>query len=331
MAYASPRFLPGATTLLSCLEPAHQTTLHTLMRGAGATPQAVTLSSSTTLKLCVDIQVRVTGTGILGAATAEYQVNQDGWVAFTIDAVVPLAGWPFSLGFPAGTYTLLDTYRSVIGTVVDDLGNVFDGASASAAVRPYVGEVTGGFPAIETNGADSFVQTTTNTLSTAMIGGTDRAFYWIGVGQYIGDLTPAISATMVSFCDGSASGAAFWDFGVNPTGFWRSRKRGDAGGTVINESAVAATGDLAIFEFQQSGTTITARVSNVTVLNAVSQNVGVTTCQFVKIGQLSVAGLPPNDTYGAVKWCAHAMYAGVPSATLRAYYYQNYKVAFAIP
>ncbi len=329
--FATPRFLPGSTTLISNLEPANQTTLHNLMRGVGATPQTVTLSSSTTLKAFRDIVVPITGTGIVGSATATWSINGSTPVPFTIQSVVALAGTPYSLGFDAGTYTALDSYRSVIGNVTDDLGNVFDGASAAADVRPYLGFVTGGFPAIETDAVGSFLQTVDGALSTAMISGTDKVFLEVVVAEYTGDLTPAISAPMVSFCDGSATGPAFWDFGVSPTGFWRSRKRGDAGGTVIVDSAVAADNALHTFGFLQLGTTITSYVDGVAVMSAVSQNVGITTCQFAKIGQLSVSGLPPNETYGALKLAAHAMYTGNPGTNQRNYIFQNYKTRFGTP
>jgi hypothetical protein len=335
MPFATPRFLPGASSLRSHLSLARFTTLHTAMRGTGTTVQAVTLSSSTTLAICANIEVEITGTGTNTTATARWRINGGAWTVFTLAASVALTGWPFTLGFPAGIYTNGDAYRSVVGTEKDDLGNVWDGSSAAANVRPYLGAVNG-FPSLRTDGVGTFVRTTTNTLSTALVGGIRTPFTIFVVARYNGTLAPAASAPLFALCDGSAGNAGFFYFAVSPAGKWRLAKRGDSGGTTIVDTAGAgsqnvADNNLHVFEIFQSGTAVSLLVDGVaTSINASTQNIGTTvTAQFFDIGQLSTQGQVP-DLYGDVDWLTHDAYTGVQSATIRTLARQNLKQAFGL-
>lgn len=302
------------------------------MRGTGATPQNVTLSSSNGLKHADNIEVQITATAV-NSVTGQWRINGGGWTAFAgaTPLAQALAGTPYTLTFPNGTYTNLDAYRSVVGTILDDKGNVFDGSSAAANVRPYLATLNG-FPCIQNDNVGTFLRTTTTTLSSALVGGVDTPFYFIGVGQYDDSLTPTSSKSMISFCDGSASGAAFWDFGVaTTTGKWRSRKRADSGGTIVCDSATTADNNPHVFELLQSGTAITMKVDGTTVLSAVSQNTTPTvTCQFVRIGGLSISGTPPNEFFCAMRWAAHAMYSGNPAAIVQTLLRQNLKLRFGL-
>jgi hypothetical protein len=329
--YASPRFLPGASTLLSCLALEHQTTLSSAMRGTGVTPQAVVLSSSTNLKSCSNIESEITATAV-NSVTGRWRINGGGWTTFTglTPLAQPLAGTPYTLTFPNGTYTNLDAYRSVFATILDDKGNVFDGSSASAAVRPYVG-LTNSFPTIQNDGVGTHLRTTTAGLSTALVGGIRKAFTAFLVGQYLGTLAPAASAVMFSFCDGSAGTAGFFYFAISPAGKWRVAKRGDTGGTLIVDSTQNADNNFHVFEIFHSGTQVSLLVDGVaTSINNSNQNVGATvTAQFVDIGQLSTQGQVP-DLFANYKHTAHALHSGVASSTVRALTRQNLKLRFGL-
>lgn len=327
--FANPRCLPNNTALKSYLHMPPNVTLATRVDSTGAaTPQLVTLSSSTTLQLCVDIRVTITATGVVGAATATYTVNGGSPVAFTVQSVVAIAGTPLSLNFPAGTYTAGDPYRPVISTVSDKFGDVWVGDSVAASVLPFV-ELVNGLPTIRTTTAGKRLFTNSPTLSAALLNGVRTPFSAIFTARYNGSLVDAVNTRVIFSISDGFSGAAIFYFGVF-NGNWRTAKRGDSGGTIIVDGS-AADNLFHTFQVVQSGTTVTVLVDGVPVINAAAQNIGVTcTTIIVVLGGAYSTGATPNF-FSDCNWGDHAFYTGAIAAIPAGYIRQNFKNLWGTP
>ena len=327
MHWLTPRLLAEANVCRSFLWLPKAITLHGTLDGAGTTPQAVTISSSDTLAIAANIEVEITGTGIVGTATAQWRIFGGSWTAFTVQTSVALAGTSFTLGFPAGTYTDNDTYRTVIGSMLDDILYSWEGTSGSAGVLPYIGEINGR-PTIKTDGVDRVLRTAVGTLPTELMGGIRTPFEIQGVFRYNGSLSPSQNQTIVSICNG-ASGQAILALSVASTGVWRVSKRGDTGGTTAVDGG-AADNDAHYFSLRQSGTNVTFDLDGAVDINNVAQNVGATcSVQFVEIGGSATTGAP-SEFYADCDWGGHAMYTGVRGTAQRAYANQFWKTSFGL-
>ncbi len=325
-----PPFLPGSgATLQSWLHPPNGTTLLAALDAQGATPQAVTITSSTSMRQCANIEVQITGTGILGAGTARWRIYGGAWTTFTIQATVAITGTSFTLHFPAGLYTNLDFYRSVFSTLVDHAGNVWNGSSATAAVRPFIGEINGR-PTIRGDGTARNLRTTTATLASAMMNGIRTPFTAIFVARFNGPLTAdGNTYPLFSLCGGSTFSQAVFYF-ASTNGNWTSGKRGDTGGTTIVNPGVASDNNPHVFEVMQSGTNLTVAIDGSTVISA-AQNVAATcSLQFFEPLAIETQGIPPNNLFSDADYGDHALYTGVLGSTARAYVRQNFKLAYAL-
>jgi len=308
--------LPGAGSLVGYLRPTTGLVLLGAMRATGTSPPAVTLSG--TLSRCANVVIDCDTGGARGTATVSWTINgvtggTGVLTAATVD-LIPASPGALVANFPTGTYNADDNWRSVISTWTGHRGNVYDGASGSESVRPFV-DTLNGRPAIRTDGTARYLRTTTSALSTALVGGSDTPLTIVFAGQYNGSLTPTNYAPAIGLCDGSAGNAGFFTFGVDPSGAWRCGKRGDTGGTV-NQTGGTADNDEHVFAITQSGTTVSLEVDKTSVISGAAQNVTSVTAQYVMLGLLSIPGTSPTEFYGDWTIGEVAFYTGAQSAAV---------------
>lgn len=329
MIFANPRGLPNNAALRSYEHFPPNVTLHATLDAslALATPQSITLSSSSGLTQCADIIVTITGTGGLGVGTASWSLNGSAPVSFTLQASVALVGTPFSLGFPVATYTATDVYRSVVSQFTDRNGNTWVGESASALVLPFI-DLVNGMPTIRTSGVRR-LWTSTSTLSASLINGVRTPFSLFWTGRFNGSLVDPVNVMpLVSISNGSSGQAIFYFAVFN--GNWISGKRGDSGGTTIVTGS-AADNAFHTFQLIHSGTSIQVLVDGVSVMNA-AQNVAASlTTILVTIGSSITTGAPPTSLYANMNWGDHAFYAGAIAADPAGYIRQNFKNLWNTP
>lgn len=241
----TPLNLPGAKDLKSWLRPSSGVVmLATLDKVGTASAPAVTFTEAVagSLTQALEIMIDVIVGGPRGTATFDWYLrgvkqNVGGPVATA--ASVALTGTGLNAAFGTGTdYNADNEFHSVVSTLTDYEGTVWDGESGAASVRPRFGNINGR-TTWKFNGTTNRLRTTANTLPRALVGGDDTPNALAFVYRYNGPLTPTVVAPVLGMCDGSTGDPGFYDFGVASSGAWNVGKRGDTSPGINRTGGVA--------------------------------------------------------------------------------------------
>ncbi len=330
MLLSYPLTLPGSSTLLECFRLGDNNILHNTLQSSGTgTPPIVTISG-TGINRLQNVELDIPVGGSRGTAQFRWRRWGGNWsnqilTAANVDLTSTELG--ISISFAVGTYQTDHIYRSVIGTITGIKNNILDSENSTTIVRPYIG-IINGYPSLRGDGISKRIHTNTNALSTALIGGNDTAFTLIFIAQ-CRNISPSAFSPVISLCDGSAGNSGFFAFGVETSGEWNVKKRGDSAGTIQTTSGTADTNPH-IFEIIHTGTAVSLLIDGSIIINSFIQDVPTVTARFIMLLGSSVPGLPPTEFYGDWDIGEVLCYSGVLNTDARTYNRQYLKNRYGI-
>jgi hypothetical protein len=331
-------------TLLTWVRCPESIQIGTTPEPTGSTPPAITFSSVSGLVRTEQIKITVPTGGARGTAKLNVFLNDMTTPLMsnvTTAATITITGTDIVINCPASTYNVNNVYRSVINPLLDKVGaypsSTNNFANVTAGTRPYniaAQNSNLGTACARFDGTNDLT-VNTGSLGTSWAGGTDQAFYAIGLVDFLSLPTGGNAGTI--YCASNITDTDLPRVTVGAAGPtfdspWRAVRSSDTGSATTADSAVQTSTGQALFEDMFDGTNRTMRVNGADVIggdSGVSGAMGgktITTtrvalgCRVDQSGSSGVAG-----TFGNFDLYELAFFNQAPSAVeqaqMKAYFF----------